>query len=360
MILVVHHVPATVLPAPPVWNTGVDLFFVLSGYLLGGICLEHRRSATYFSTFYARRAFRIFPIYFAWIAVYVLLGHHMAESPSYDRDVPAWPYALYVQNFYVAARGDVGLGPGFLSPTWSLAIEEHFYLVLPLLVWLLPVRWLPLALSMLICTAFASRVCVSLYCDNPVLVNYVFTFSRWDALFVGVLGAWAVRRWGLPKPRYLWPSLILLCILVSPLWTLRSFGVLAHIKPTLLALFYLALLLLALASATVSRWLRIRPLVFLGAISYGAYLFQNGILDMIRSALAIHVPEVCLITIAIVTTLTLAWLSYRFLESPLVRIGHRWKYASVTTSDADYFSTNDGNIVRCPTAAPPIASVSVR
>ena len=110
----------------------MDLFFVLSGFLIGGILLDASRSKSYFSTFYIRRAYRIIPLYaviilstLVLIAVYGQLGWS-----TYAKETTF--YVFFLQNFRIAATQS--FGPLGLGATWSLAIEEQFYLTLPMVV----------------------------------------------------------------------------------------------------------------------------------------------------------------------------------------------------------------------------------
>src|SRR6186997_1549382 len=124
--------------------TGVDLFFVLSGFLITGILLDTRNSRRYFTTFYARRTLRIFPLYYLILFIALVV---LPKFPAVDRVLigqdelidlpPQWPYWLYLTNFSIADRGWVH---GWVDVGWSLAIEEQFYLVWPLVIWLCPPR----------------------------------------------------------------------------------------------------------------------------------------------------------------------------------------------------------------------------
>src|SRR5262249_49705078 len=120
--------------------TGVDCFFVLSGYLLGGILLDRRESANFYSAFYGRRVFRIVPMYAVLLATFAATH---ADS--------LLPYVTFTQNFVSAATNS--WGPQWMAVTWSLAVEEQFYLVLPLLIQLVPPRRLPRVLLALIFAA---------------------------------------------------------------------------------------------------------------------------------------------------------------------------------------------------------------
>src|SRR5579859_2743785 len=121
------------------WS-GVDLFFILSGFLIGGILLGSRQSPRYFSTFYMRRVHRILPVYYGWILLYVLIfGGIRLLTPNSGivnaTDLLPVPYyALFLQNSF---GGFTPLEWKWFAVTWSLAVEEQFYLFAPLLV-----RWI--------------------------------------------------------------------------------------------------------------------------------------------------------------------------------------------------------------------------
>jgi peptidoglycan/LPS O-acetylase OafA/YrhL len=136
------------------WS-GVDLFFVLSGFLIGGILLDQRHTENYFKTFYIRRVCRIFPLYFLWLTLFIILNrlfspslHQHWQVDAFGPRYPNWTYALFLQNFLIAKKEI--FGPHWLGTTWSLAIEEQFYLVAPLLIRFLPLRKLPYVLVSII------------------------------------------------------------------------------------------------------------------------------------------------------------------------------------------------------------------
>jgi peptidoglycan/LPS O-acetylase OafA/YrhL len=116
----------------PLTASGVDLFFVLSGFLIGSILLDNREAANQFKVFYLRRFCRILPIYFVWIALFFVLGKLLLNDWLFASRYPAWSYPTFTQNFFMSNIG--GFGAGWLAVTWSLAIEEQFYLTAPLLI----------------------------------------------------------------------------------------------------------------------------------------------------------------------------------------------------------------------------------
>src|SRR5688500_14259012 len=187
------------------WS-GVDLFFVLSGFLITGILLDTRGSEKYFTTFYARRTLRIFPLYYLvlFLALVVLPNfpalHAMltAQEETGQVVMPAqWPYWLYLTNFAIADRGWVH---GWVDVAWSLAIEEQFYLVWPLVIWLCPPRVVAVLCAVILVAEPAARVFLRGAEEEPVLVLpiYVLTWFRLDGLAMGALLALAQRRGLLP------------------------------------------------------------------------------------------------------------------------------------------------------------------
>ena len=120
---------------------GVELFFVLSGFLITGILYDARNKPHYFRNFYMRRLLRIFPLYYGVLALVFLVAPliPLLQGPTLDYLVErqAWAW-LYAVNIYIAKHGDWSLS--YLDHFWSLAIEEHFYLFWPLVVFLLARR----------------------------------------------------------------------------------------------------------------------------------------------------------------------------------------------------------------------------
>ena len=171
---------------------GVDVFFVLSGFLIAGILLDHRGAANYFSTFYIRRSCRIFPIYFVFIPILVLFlsslwarGHAWMEEP-----LPFAAYLSYTQNFAIAWQNRTG-GLALL-PTWTLAIEEQFYMLLPLMVYFVPrKRLLPICLGLIAVSPILRSMILYQYGSH--LSVHVLLPCRWDSLFLGVIAAIVLR-----------------------------------------------------------------------------------------------------------------------------------------------------------------------
>src|SRR5574341_200494 len=201
LVVVWHYVVVVSIPLQsPIlrllgttWS-GVDLFFVLSGLLIGGILLDHRNATNYYQVFYIRRIHRIVPIYYVWLTLFMIFEPILIRDPILQPLVtpsqPVWSYFTFTQNFIMAF---LGWGPQWLAVTWSLAVEEQFYLTLPLLIRVIPQKRLPLALCLLISLAFTIRW-ISAATFGESLGIYVMMPARVDALLWGVLGAYLIWR----------------------------------------------------------------------------------------------------------------------------------------------------------------------
>ncbi|MBI5083418.1 MAG: acyltransferase, partial [Acidobacteria bacterium] len=122
--------------------TGVQLFFVLSGFLITGILLDTRSCSNYFSSFWMRRTLRIFPLYFLALSVFLVAAPAVLPVPK-EALPPAADqvyYWTYLNNWI--PMGEEGRLVHVLGHFWSLAVEEQFYLVWPVVVWLVPPRML--------------------------------------------------------------------------------------------------------------------------------------------------------------------------------------------------------------------------
>ena len=177
---------------------GVELFFVLSGFLITGILYDAQNKPHYFRNFYMRRLLRIFPLYYGVLALLFFVAPliPLLQGPTLDYlvDRQAWAW-LYAVNIYIAKQGDWSLS--YLDHFWSLAIEEHFYLFWPLVVFLLARRpriliavCLATALSAMLARLTGSLMGLSWW------TTYVLTPFRLDGLALGAFLAVTARQPG--------------------------------------------------------------------------------------------------------------------------------------------------------------------
>jgi len=172
---------------------GVDAFFVLSGFLITGLLLDAKGDRHYFRNFYARRTLRIFPLYYSVLALLFLVLPSVAALPlalEESRVHQTWLWT-YTANFYIAAKASWALP--YVSHFWSLAIEEHFYLLWPLVVFSFRRETLERICLGVIAAALALRIGLSLLGTSELSIS-VLTPCRVDALCVGGLLAALARR----------------------------------------------------------------------------------------------------------------------------------------------------------------------
>jgi len=294
------------LPTKLAW-TGVDLFFVLSGYLLGGILLANVESSTFFRTFYARRAYRILPLYL------VLIAACYALSPTRP---PLLRYLTFTQNFWMAAAGT--LGAVSLAVTWSLALEEQFYLILPAIVRFTNPRklWRVLVICLLIPPCL--RAIAFFWIGQPaIFASHILLFTRLDTLMLGVLVAWLESAAIVIPDRavyFVWlaAGIGMLCV-AQVVQTRPVSWVFAVFSYDVIAFFYAATLIMTLRGKL--PFLKHSLVAYIGVISYGLYLLHQPVRMLFHS------------TIAAVVTFGLAALSWELFEKPLVARGHRHIYA---------------------------------
>jgi len=363
LVLVFHyfHEPAVVIPGGLAWHvlapfrigwTGVDLFFVLSGFLIGGILLDARVASNYFRTFYTRRFYRIWPLYAVVVCLCylqtVLLEHGFAPRLSWmlQGRLPFYSYIFFVQNFWMATKNTFGTWG--LGGTWSLAIEEQFYLTLPLLIWLIEPKKLKQYLVAAVIAAPVIRILFCIVLPNKFMLSFALMPCRADALLLGVLGAIAMRTpaywtWVEEHGRLILGTIFVLLLgcavsihvaSTPDSLLMRTFGY------TWMAVLYTLILVYSLTqkSSLISRALRMSLLRSLGKIAYGVYLLHAYVLTLLTVLITPSHPfhanwpaldswfQFGVSLAALFLTVTLCQLSWQHFEKPLVQIGHRSKY----------------------------------
>ena len=318
-----------------VGRSGVDLFFVLSGFLIGGILLDRRKASNYYGAFYGRRFLRIAPLYALALAVFWLLylqmdWHAQHLDPYFRHATPIWPYLTMTQNIAWVAAG-VG-GPAMLGITWSLAVEEQFYLVLPAMIRWLPDRLVPRVCLMLVVAAPLLRIALLAAFPHNRLAPYLLLPCRMDALFLGVLAAWMTRQPDVlaqlrAQRRGLWMAAAGLFLIIALMavrgvdqfsWTMQAIGYSLYAGA-----YFFALLLVVSAQRALPAWATMarRPLVWLGLGAYSIYLFHRGIEGVVEGALSGRTTLGMLVSMALSAAFAVAaWVS---VERPLMAYARR-------------------------------------
>ena len=356
MVIAYHYISAVPRPASSgflhyfqacfrIGWCGVDLFFVLSGFLIGGILLDAKGSPSYFRTFYIRRFHRILPIYYLWIGIYFLMAfssfRHLPApleiAPLRWTLVPV--FVFFIQN--LVPKQLPGFSARWFGPLWSLAVEEQFYLTMPAVVRFLSKRWLGIFLCLTILCAPVARVAA--YFLSPThTVQLVATPCRADDLAMGVLlaVAWRDQRWRerIHNHRKLFRTILLgllIGVLYLAVWSPSPYGLTAAVWGySCLGAFFTGILLLALVApggawAAFCRW---GVWGNIGKVSYCMYVIHLAVDGFCHAFLLSSVEDISTPRSFAVTLLAagLTWgiarISWRFFEAPLVRRGHAYRY----------------------------------
>ena len=345
------------------WS-GVDLFFVLSGFLITGILLDTKNTGNRFRSFYSRRTLRIFPLYYLIVLSSIAVSGCSHIFFHHDLSGPGWPgwawYLLYVQNWYlpVGQLHDMI----FLGPLWSLAIEEQFYLIWPLCVWRLSTRDLVKLCIAGILLAAGFRYALTYRASTTLAyVAYMNTFARMDGLLAGALCAIVVRsRMPIAQLRFLIVGLAAPCL--SGIAMLLYTGHIAWNDREVLVLGHLALSIafgcLVLAAYIENRggnlfdWaLRARPLVVLGKYSYGIYVYQGLALAVLlhvcqhsswwgRSSGLDLLAALCWM----IATLLLAFVSFHAFEAKFMQLRESFAKTAKPSTDAAWEGASEASI----------------
>lgn len=332
---------------------GVDLFFVLSGFLITGILVDSKGRSGYFTNFFAKRALRIFPLYYGvllllMVVVPAALLQRIDPQLLDLRHLWAWLW-LYLTNFYLGPETTFSIP--YVSHFWSLAVEEHFYLVWPFLMWWLSTRAAMRLCLVLAATALALRIWFSIEAPSQLYAG-VLTPCRIDALCIGAWFALAARdRSPLPSPgavRLAW--LAGAAVVMLSLWQLtlhRAEALVLPLRTSGLAVFFGAIIYgaryhdgMTLLRATLRLgWLR-----HLGRYSYGLYVFHGIVAygmhryDMPRTFSTLTdthmLNSALMVSFGVSVSYAIAMLSYHGFEQPFLSLKKRFETPRTTTRAA--------------------------
>ncbi len=303
---------------------GVDLFFVVSGFLITRILLATRDDPGYFRNFYARRVLRIFPLYYLFVGTLLVAFPMMGNSEYLDHSgSPAW-YLTFLGNIPEALLDkDV---PYWLAPVWSLAIEEQFYLTFPWIVrWLTPQLLGRFLVGLFLLAPFVRLVTMLLWPEQE-RIQYMFTLCRVDAIAAGCLVALIMRWRHAGRLRDL-AMVIALCAgavaIIGDLDRTTAFGRVAGYSFVAVAF---AAFLIAVLNGLGQRWtapLRFGPLRYAGKLCFGLYLLHRPA-DTITTAIAnrfdVDADRISWIPIKIAVAMVMATVAWLVIEKPVLKL----------------------------------------
>lgn len=350
LFVVIHHyftgvVAVGTLPAwgktlhaltYPLLVSGVDLFFVISGYIVGGIVIDNIAKPDFFRSFYIRRATRILPLYFGMLALFyfAIAVSRVFPNPMdiwlLKGDLPLWSYAVFMQNYFAGWYEHPG--GRFFAMAWSVATEEHFYLLFPPLLYFAGLRRTAIIILAILLVCPLVRMIAER--SFGFYAAYMPFPARADSIAYGVVVALMQRRW----PLYMTGSL---ARRLAALTSLFFFGVLcaqslgvivvgAAGRFTLLGLLYAAVIVWGvLGGGLFAKVLRHPALLFFGMISYPLYMFHQAVNGTLQGFVAHQAPilaslsDFLLSSMSLAISVGLATLSTRYYDGPIRRWGYR-------------------------------------
>lgn len=336
LAVVLHHLSASLVPGGYV---GVDVFFVISGYLITRIISREMEEGTFtFARFYERRARRIFPALFAVLAVTLVAGYFLLLPSDYSGTLRGALGTLFFASNIVFWRDmaagyfaatDAGLNP--LLHTWSLAVEEQFYVFFPVLLLLCYRYFRPHIVLILIGCAVVSLAGAALLVQSKsVAVFFLSPFRAWELLVGSLLAFNAVPVIRSRALREVVAGAGLLVILIASFVydAKTTFPGFAALAPVLGA----AAIMHAGASgpSMAGRLLQWRPVVYIGLISYSFYLWHWPLIVLVRYATGME-SITPYIPVLLAASLVLGSLSYHFIEQPFrrgVRVTRKFVFSS--------------------------------
>jgi peptidoglycan/LPS O-acetylase OafA/YrhL len=337
LVLVLHF--NTELPAGGYWHAvqvvlkfgwaGVDLFFVLSGFLITGILLDSRESPNYFRSFYMRRVLRIFPVYY--ISLFIVLIALPAWSAVYRAPVSeALMFFAYLQSWYTGRFRFV------VGHYWSLGVEEQFYFAWPLVVYYFtPRSALRIAIGGAALALVLRLVLLALHVDRE-FINHN-TFARMDALLVGSITAFLLRnkaiRYALRRcASWLWSAPVIVLGAFCLFRTGRIDPAMERFGFTLVALSFAGLLVSAVLTMSertpLQTLLTCWPLCQIGKLSYSIYIWHILVAQLfvhnVESAIHLKGPSLATFALMIAATISAGAVSYYVVERPFLKLKARF------------------------------------
>jgi peptidoglycan/LPS O-acetylase OafA/YrhL len=321
------------------WS-GVDLFFVLSGFLITGILLDTREAANYYKSFYSRRFLRIFPLYYSFLLIALIVFPHIVRPDWMPLRADWWLYACYLMNLQILWHEP--WHANILGHFWSLCVEEQFYFVWPVIV--LAMR--PLSLLRFVVATELAMLCGRswwVWSHGSSVVLSTLTVTRMDGLLLGAACAVVVREFHLPRrvARVLpWIAAFLLATFVAGYQAvgprLRESFV-ESVGLLLLVTAFSAILLAAVLTDSqrvwVQSWLRWKPLTRFGKYSYGIYIFHVPIFysaDRLLERLSVIPQEsywfgYSFLLVKVAISFCVASFSYNFFEKRFLLLKARFE-----------------------------------
>ena len=302
---------------------GVNLFFVLSGFLIVSKLLSQKDRPNFFRNFFIRRFFRIVPLYYVFLVLFLIIRFFINDNSlqMFDGNIPIYTYFLFIQNLYMSVLGH--FGPNVLTPSWSLAVEEQFYLIIPFLVY-----WLKSKQVVFVSIVFVFYALFNRFTASNWFEEYTHFLSRVDALFLGVLYAFG-RFYKINYYYYLKNYLFRVFSFLLIFILYFNYYFFNHL---LISYFFLIILDIVLDLKADNKLANIflNPvLIWVGKKSYFIYLFHQLIVGLCfflfqygSNPNLASFNSYIIVVFGICVTLVFSMMSEKYFESKMISLGH--------------------------------------
>jgi peptidoglycan/LPS O-acetylase OafA/YrhL len=345
ILVLLSHYFAEIINGIPVLGLGwfaVHMFFVLSGFLIGRLIIEKMDCVNFASVFVMRRVCRTVPSYMiSVVLIFAVLWIFRVESwTHFQHEFPMWSYFTFSQNIFMGMTNDVGIY--WLAPTWTLALEEQLYVLLPLVFFLAPRRfWLP---SLIGVALLAVVLRALIFTTGAIGSNWALVMlpTRGDVLVIGVIAAIVYKQRTVDLSRFdvllrsapvvllFGTVLLILFDTVERTW----FNILA---PLFVSTGFACLLLAMVRGAPEAKRFDNAFLRFFGHVSYCVYLTHVMVLGLMHGVILNAKPELSSVkqwsvtVAALFVAVAVGWIMTTLIEVPLTAYGRSWKWSSRRT-----------------------------
>lgn len=321
---------------------GVELFFILSGFLITGILINSKKSPNFFKTFYLRRFIRIFPLYYFVLAISFLVLPHLVNIDAAGNDVIKqqawlWTYTSNLSGFFDQSSWDASLNFPSFGHFWSLCVEEHFYVFWPFLIYFSNEKWLPRIMWFLVALSVFSVLFVFVYGEwIPIL--------KWSTIRCsGVLSLGGLISYYRNNP-IKYKQIIIISqklILISGIFFVmanfipRQYEIHDVLTFFTSLLFFVFLLVLSLEERKImSNLFNHRSLYFIGKISYGIYVYHGVLRPYFKTFLYDNLDidngilrSLIYTILCTMVSIFIAWISWHTIEKPILNLKKYFTYA---------------------------------
>lgn len=295
---------------------GVDVFFFLSGFLIIYLLQEEKdlRSKVSISTFYKKRVLRIFPLYYLIIFISLF-------SPSPEKHVDYFSHLSFLGNFSLCANKEWTIAP--LNPLWSICIEGHFYLFIPMVVVLFNKKNLIIFLLIMIAASLGYRLYAFYHIEYHWMNIYCHTLSRCDVICIGGLAALCTHNkasiFRFSKSTCVLAGIGLLILMITLDYSFYDSLFAISIKKYLFVICFIPLFFYLIRSRPTSI-LEHKTFRFLGSISYGLYMFHVIVISHVHRLFPPDGPILIRVILVIVFSIVVASVSFLFFEKKFMRL----------------------------------------